>query len=294
MVYLNGFSLPDEDAENSYFWKEEVRTCIGSAYPFRLFPGKGLENIRFSDITVFYGGNGSGKTTLLNVIGEKLGASRLSIYNSSARFPDYLKRCREDLDFRIPRGAQFLSSDDVFDYLINMRHVNRGIDDRRVELFSEYDKLKKAAENEHGELNLHGFEDYERWKAVRETQKNTQSRYVRTRLSENVSTESNGETAMRYFVDRIDRDALYLIDEPENSLSVKFQIELARYISDSARFYKSQFIIASHSPIILSIPGALIYDLDVYPVETRAWTELENVRRYYDFFMEHREEFDRE
>ena len=96
---------------------------------------------------------------------------------------------------------------------------------------------------------------------------------------------------MRYFTEHIDKDAIYLLDEPENSLSIKFQIDLAKYISDSARYFGCQFIISTHSPILLSIEQAKIYDLDSYPVTTKIWSELENVRAYYEFFKQHEAEF---
>jgi glycosyltransferase involved in cell wall biosynthesis len=107
----------------------------------------------------------------------------------------------------------------------------------------------------------------------------------------NVDMFSNGETAMRYFTEHIDRDAIYLLDEPENSLSIKFQLDLAKYISDSARHFGCQFIISTHSPILLSLEGAKIYDLDSNPVRTCEWTELENVRAYYNFFKQHENNF---
>ena len=119
----------------------------------------------------------------------------------------------------------------------------------------------------------------------------TQSRFVKDRLARNVDMFSNGESAMKYFTDHITEDALYLLDEPENSLSIAFQMELSKYISDSARHFGCQFIMATHSPVLLSIKDALIYDLDETPVETKKWTELDNVRRYFNFFEEHRSEF---
>ena len=84
---------------------------------------------------------------------------------------------------------------------------------------------------------------------------------------------------------------LYLLDEPENSLSAKLQEELAKFIEDSARFYGCQFIISTHSPFLLALKGARIYDLDAVPARVRRWTELENVRVYRDFFEKHRDAF---
>ena len=77
---------------------------------------------------------------------------------------------------------------------------------------------------------------------------------------------------------------MYLLDEPENSLSPRFQLELIQLISELSRFFKCQFIIATHSPFILSIPDAKIYDLDEVPVNTKRWYELDNMKIYYNFF----------
>ncbi len=84
---------------------------------------------------------------------------------------------------------------------------------------------------------------------------------------------------------------LYLLDEPENSLSAKLQNELRQFIEDSARFYRCQFVISTHSPFLLSMKGARIYDLDSRPVAVRKWTELEAVRIYREFFKAHEREF---
>ena len=87
-------------------------------------------------------------------------------------------------------------------------------------------------------------------------------------------------------------DSLYLLDEPENSLSPKFQIELIQLISELSRFFKCQFIIATHSPFLLSIPNAKIYDLDSIPVATKKWYKLENMKIYYNFFKENKSKFE--
>ena len=85
-----------------------------------------------------------------------------------------------------------------------------------------------------------------------------------------------------------------MLDEPENSLSVKLQNELRQFIEDSVRFYHCQFVISSHSPFLLSMKGAKVYDLDDTPVREKPWTELENVRIYYEFFERYREQFEKQ
>lgn len=104
-------------------------------------------------------------------------------------------------------------------------------------------------------------------------------------------TYSNGENGFKYFTDAIQPGGLYLLDEPENSLSSEMQLELVRFIHGMARFYDCQFIMSTHSPFILSLPFAKIYNMDELPVKTCKWTELPNVRMYYDFFKDHEDEF---
>ena len=95
-----------------------------------------------------------------------------------------------------------------------------------------------------------------------------------------------------YFAQNIGENALYLLDEPENSLSPAKQQELLKFLEDSARFFGCQFVIATHSPFLLSMRGAKIYDMDENPVDVKRWTELQNVREYYDFFKKHEREFE--
>ena len=108
---------------------------------------------------------------------------------------------------------------------------------------------------------------------------------------DNVRGYSNGESAFIYFTEKIGEEGLYILDEPENSLSPELQIELIQFIEESARFFNCQFIISTHSPFLLSIKGAKIYDLDENPVDVKPWTELKNVRIYYDFFKKYENKF---
>ena len=94
-----------------------------------------------------------------------------------------------------------------------------------------------------------------------------------------------------YFEQKIDENALYLLDEPENSLSPEKQIQLAEYIEASAQGCGCQFIIATHSPFLLAMKYSRVYDLDAVSVCTKKWTELENVRQYRNFFNSHADEF---
>ena len=281
-VYLQSFCLVSESQENR-FLTELKHTCYSSVYPYNLFPQKELRRVEFSPITVFYGGNGSGKTTLLNLIAEKCHVFRRSPFNGSAFFKQYAQSC--SVEGTLPRSSQILTSDDVFDHLLDLRYLNNGIDNRREQLFEEFTSRKYA----HTQLN--SLADYDDFKDSCDAKFRSQSQFVRARLMANPEMHSNGESSMHYFMEQIQENALYLLDEPENSLSIQLQQQLADFLTESARFFNCQFVIATHSPVLLAMPDVCIYDLDSVPVTARRWTELENVRRFFDFFMEHKDEF---
>ncbi|MBQ9785662.1 MAG: AAA family ATPase [Clostridia bacterium] len=292
MIYVERFILPSLRAENNFISTED-RTCFHTFYPFNVFPFKFLEEIEFDGITMFYGGNGSGKSTLINVMARKMHAIRFSEFNGAPLFDRYVEMCEIEY-YRYAKRAYVLTSDDVFDYALNARVVNEGIDEQRNTLFKRYTDLRRQAADDPEMGRLKNLTDYERWKEIQDilSPKRSQSSYVRERVTRDIDLRSNGETAMRYFTDRIDSDAVYFLDEPENSLSIELQIQLAEYIAATARATNSQFIIATHSPIFLAMKDAKIYNLDSSPAGECHWTELPNVRRYFDFFMEHREEFE--
>ena len=146
-------------------------------------------------------------------------------------------------------------------------------------------------ENKHSKFQMKSLDDYEQLKKVVNARSKTQSRYVREAIGSNVIEHSNGESALQYFSEKIKDNGLYLLDEPENSLSPQRQLELLEFIQNSARFFGCQFIIATHSPFLLALKGARIYDLDESPVDIKKWTELEGVRTYFEFFEKHRDEF---
>ena len=285
MLYLSRFAFPDADAEFD-FRLSIRRTCYDSFYPFGVLSARGLRELTFEPVTILYGGNGSGKTTAVNVIGEKLNLTRDAMYNRSNFFEDYTGLCRYETRVPIPRESRIITSDDVFDYMLDLRALNGGIDRRREDLFEEY------LENRRGEFRLQSLDDYEQLRRVKLPRSRTQSRYVRANLKDNVRERSNGESAFYCFTERIRENALYLLDEPENSLSPERQRELVKFMEDSARFFGCQFVIATHSPFILAMRGAKIYDLDADPAAVRRWTELPAVRAYYEFFRERAGEFE--
>lgn len=287
MIYLTHFSFPSLEEEYTFHFHLK-RTCYDTLYPFGILSKRHLECLDFEPVTILYGGNGSGKTTALNVMAEKLGLPRDTPYNRSNFFEDYTDRCGFQLAgpaASLPAASRVITSDDVFDFMLNIRTLNQGIDRKREELFDEYLEAK------YSHFQMRSLADYEELKKVNLSRSKTQSKFVREMLMDNVREHSNGESAFLYFQEKMQEAGLYLLDEPENSLSPERQQELAQFLENSARFFDCQLIIATHSPFLLAIHGAKIYDLDEDPVDVKKWTQLSNVRAYYDFFQAHSREF---
>lgn len=301
MVYLTDFHILSEGEEYA-FLSGFVRTCYDSYYPFQFFPQqKQLSEIEFSDITIFCGGNGSGKSTLLNIIAEKLSLKRDSSFNKTDFFDPYVERCSFGLNVFNPEeerdlmgNSRIIASDDVFKHIIEVRDKNEKISFKRGVIFEE-----KAIMNAHGwqgprSINTEDPASIKAYTDYYEKFRQSASKYVKKNVGVDERTFSNGENGFKYFTDAIQPGGLYLLDEPENSLSAEMQIELAQFILSMARFYKCQFIMSSHSPFLLSTPFAKIYNMDEVPVSVCKWIHLSNVRLFYDFFKEHSEEFENE
>ncbi|MDE6973108.1 MAG: AAA family ATPase [Lachnospiraceae bacterium] len=285
MVYLSNFKFPDVEREYDFIFGQK-RTCYDTYYPFQILSKHNLTRLDFEPVTILYGGNGSGKTTALNVIAEKLGLDRDTLYNRSNFFEDYTRMCSYEEELKIPADSRIITSDDVFDFMLNLRSINDGINRKREDLFEDYLEAKYAR------FQMKSLDDYEQLKKAVQARGNTQSKYIRKNIMDNVREHSNGESAFLYFADKIKENGLYLLDEPENSLSPEKQQELLKFLEDSARFFGCQFVIATHSPFLLSMRGAKIYDMDEEVVDVKRWSELGNVRAYFNFFKKHEAEFE--
>lgn len=299
MVYLHEFHLQTADDEWQFFRKRS-KGCYDSFYPYQFFPTqKELEELVFSDITIFCGSNGSGKSTLLNIIAEKLQLKRETPFNKTDFFDPYIDGCWFELNEEEPEkkkemmdASRIITSDDVFKHIIGVRERNERLSFKRGVIFDEKSDIAL-----NGWQGPRGFnaEDPESIKAYRdyyEKFRQPASKYIRKNVGVDERTYSNGENGFKYFTDAIQPEGLYLLDEPENSLSAEMQLELVQYIQGMARFYDCQFIMSTHSPFLLSLPFARIYNMDDVPVKTCKWTELPSVRVFYDFFKDHEGEFE--
>lgn len=105
--------------------------------------------------------------------------------------------------------------------------------------------------------------------------------------------QSHGEAFLSLFLNRFNFKGIYLLDEPEAALSPQRQLAFLGVINQLAASGKAQFIIATHSPILLAYPEAVIYNFDETPMET---IEYENTDHFFITrqFLNDRESFFKE
>ncbi len=270
MIYLSSFSFSEKTVQNP------------NIYPYNVFAKKEERILSFRPITVLYGNNASGKSTMLNIIANRLSMEGLEYATSNKfgmvpYFSQFVSECSymlgEEEDGimlrRLPKKSRYIKSEDIL-YEIKKIQQEQVLEEGYV-----YEHIRRGMSKEKIKaLRLSGQMEQQL-----DCLKFAQEKY------------SNGETTLQLLEDYIEPDALYLLDEPEVSLSPANQTALAERLNYMARLLGCQFIISTHSPFMLGTLNAKIYNLDSEDLTEARWTELENVRYFYDFFEKHREEF---
>ena len=271
MIYLSSFVLSERQVKNP------------NIYPYNVFRGKYIEPFVFTPITVFYGNNGSGKSSLLNIIANRLKlkgkeyptSNSYGLVDYCGLFSSECSYCLGEDDFgqairNLPEASRYIKSEDIL-YEIKKIQQKQVLSDGM-----EYDCVQRGM----------SLQEARQFLASKEGRK--QEAYIMFAQEK----YSNGETSLQYFEKYLHPNALYLLDEPEVSLSPANQVAMAEEINKMARLLECQFIIATHSPFMLGTLNAKIYNLDKDDYDVAKWSELENVRYFYEFFKKHKKEFE--
>nr|WP_315023175.1 AAA family ATPase [uncultured Aminipila sp.] len=266
MIYINGFNISNNKIPNT------------NAYPYNVFEHKDCGYLNFDSITILYGNNASGKSTLLNVMANKLQMKGAEIIRGKLiYFNQFINEC------------DFTYADNEFGRSIKMLSPqSRYI--KSEDIMYEVKKIQQDAVLKQGHLYQKTLEGMSEEK--REQYKNSwecEKRLDEIRFS--LEKYSNGEATLQVLEDSIYSDSLYLLDEPEMSLSPQNQVLLAEKINEWSKYLSCQFIIATHSPFLLGTLNAKIYNLDTKDFKVCHWSQLENVRFYYDFFQKNTSQF---
>ncbi len=219
-------------------------------------------------VTFFVGENGSGKSTLLEGIAAAAGLPTVGSESidrddtlSSQRA---LARALKLVWTRRTSRGFFLRAEDFFGFAKSLSKLRAELLGRITELETEYaDRSAWSKGLAQGPLRA-SIADMER------------------RYGVNLDENSHGQSFLKLFQSRFVPGGLYLLDEPEAPLSPQSQLGLIAMIADMVR-QDAQFIIATHSPILLGFPDATIYSFDQVPIEAVAFEELEHVVITRDF-----------
>ena len=304
MVYLKSFTFPTVEKEEKYLQDFYSIPVFGNQYytnyyPFGVLPEIGCQKLEFEPITILYGGNGSGKSTILNVIAKKLNLKRMSAYNTSNHMDAYVNLClREtdlgwmtgefDLDY-LSKISHVITSDDIFRKLLQDRTKKDQNMMKSRMLIKEHQLIKSG---EKVSLDTTNDGELKKFLSNARDRKKSTSGFIRDKLGKEEPGISNGENSMVYMAQILQDEGLYLLDEPENSLSASMQADFADLLVYMAK-NNSQIIMSTHSPFLLSIPFAKIYNLD-NGTSVSKFEELESSKLYFKLFDRMRNKFEME
>ena len=241
------------------------------AFPFTVPAIRTLETLSLpGPVTFFVGENGSGKSTLLEAIAA---AARLPAVGSA------------DLDADATLGAQRSLGDAL--RLVWSRRTSRGFFLRAEDFFGFAKRLSQMR----SELLLRleelesEYADRSDWaKGLAMGPVHTSLAELERRYGVDLDANSHGQSFLRLFQSRLVPGGLYLLDEPEAPLSPQSQLGLMAMIADMVA-QDAQFIIATHSPILMAYPGATIVSFDEVPVSVVEYGSLESVRLVREFLL---------
>jgi predicted ATPase len=225
-------------------------------------------------VTFLVGENGSGKSTLLEALAlasrvptvGSLGVERDDTLEAQRLLAEHLRLVWSSA--RTHRGF-FLRAEDFFGWVRGQRRQRAEL---REEFAEQQERLADASE--YGRMLAAG--------PFRRSLAEMESRY-----GEDPDARSHGESFLDLFRARFVPRGLHLLDEPEAALSPQSQLGLVALMKDMVDA-GAQFLMATHSPILLAIPGATLLSFDTSPLEPVSYDELDSVHLYRDFLQEPR------
>ncbi len=234
-----------------------------ASFPFNVPVIQSLSELTFpSEVTFFVGENGSGKSTVLEAIACAAGSIVVgsdSIENdkTQAQIRPLAKRFKLVWTKKTRTGF-FLRSEDFFGFAKKMTGIREGMQQDLAEIDEEYKARSATARN------------LARMPYMRELSE------MRRYYGEELDAHSHGESYFTLFKSRFVPNGLYLLDEPEAPLSPMRQLIFLSMLKMMVN-QNAQFIIATHSPIILAFPGATIFSCDKGKIEKVDYENLDHV-----------------
>ena len=240
-------------------------------FPFSIPALQELGEIAFpGPVTILAGENGSGKSTLLEALAivanlPTVGGAEASSDDSLAG-PRALARAITPVWGRRTHRGFFLRAEDFFGFIRRLGELKTEMEARLEEVEREYRGRSELARRlargpAAGSLTA-----------------------MRSRYGDDLDANSHGESFLKLFRSRFVPEGLYLLDEPEAALSPQSQLGFVSMMSDMVN-EGGQFIVATHSPVLMAVPGATIYSFDSSPLQAVAYEALEGVELLKGFLQ---------
>jgi predicted ATPase len=233
------------------------------SFPYNVPVLAQLQELAFTaPVTFLVGENGSGKSTLLEALACAVGS--ITVGSADTQRDATLKPLRElARDLRLvwnkrTKKGFFMRSEDFFGFARRMEQTRA---DMEVELHNVDEEYQ-------------GRSDYAKGMAKMAYQSELGA--MQRRYGEGVDARSHGESYLNLFQGRFIPGGLYLLDEPEAPLSPKRQLSFLVLLKQMVE-QEGQFIIATHSPILMGYPGAVILNCDSGKLEPVEYQDLEHV-----------------
>jgi predicted ATPase len=238
-------------------------------FPFHLEIIRSLRGLEFdSPVTFLVGENGSGKSTVLEAIA--CAVESITVGSESVRTDNTLAPIRKLAQYfklawaKRTRKGFFLRAEDFFGYAKSMRQTREELEQDLRQVDREYAGRSSYA------IDLARL-PYQNELAA-----------LRNRYGKDLDEYSHGESFLTLFQARFVPDGLYLLDEPEAALSPTRQLSFIAAMKQMLQ-ENAQFIVATHSPIILAFPDATILNLREGRIQRVQYEELEHVQLTKDF-----------
>jgi predicted ATPase len=259
MIYLRNVKLSESSLEKDHF-------------PFSLPIWQDTQELTFdSPVTLFVGENGSGKSTLMEALA--LAINMITIGSESVNRDTSLRRLKElswalklTWNKKTKRGF-FLRAEDFFGYVKRMSQMREEMQEELERVEREYEGRSEFAKSQARTPFAGALGDMN-------------NRYGK----EGLDGRSHGESFLALFQNRFVPEGLYLLDEPEVPLSPLRQLTLISMLKEMEN-KNAQFIIATHSPILLAYPGATILEFGDAGIKKVRYDDLEHVNIMRDFLQ---------
>lgn len=247
---------------------------LSADHPFAVPAVRALAGspLTMAPVTIFVGENGSGKSTLLEALAFACDLPAVGL-TDIATDPTLLHArtlgARLTLRWRGARNRRgfFLRAEDFFGFA-------RRMDAMQAEFKSDLQQLRDDD----------SISDRSRGLAMMAPSRELGE--IQRRYEEGIDTQSHGEQFLHLFGQRLVSGGLHLLDEPETPLSPSRQLSLMSMIMHFSREEGSQFIVATHSPLLMAIPGATIYHFDETGIHSAQWDALDHVTITRDFLLD--------